>query len=558
MDGYIYNYTTAGNPVVDITGTSLQLLINFRDKNANAPSDHAPGSVGVLAFGALQVAARTPLSETFDQLWGVNKDSTGRTMQQRAVAQVIQEVQSQGGSNVSGSFPSTGALRSLVLAKGPVFLSYWLASASFKFSKGPLGADWNLTFDTELFVTIDTQNWPTISPKASVTVTNANISAANVGATVDESVQAVGNFLSSQPLAIFQGQEGDVDSSAAPPPDLSALTTFFTTLSSTAIPLGFLTLNPFIDSGAKTLNLRLVHAVDPAPVVLNDATAHGPSLFNPMLQINQTEVTPGQQVQVIGSYFPSNAATGLRIDWNDTSSGTLAESDIDSGPANGQTNVATESRHPNDNNNFFIATGLKPNTAYKFRVRDCDQLTCSDWSNWLTITTQGTNQVNLLLTAGGKTQTIGTATLASSGAFSVTVTIPANAALGVNHLSAELGGAELTSVNITVVATSQAAKPTLAVIDPNTNAVLQTPIVESTRKVSLQGRNFAPGSVPLYVDSKSGPQLGTATAAANGTFNANFVWPTVQTGSHLIVAYTTVNGQPAQATAGVYSEALPT
>ena len=38
MGGYIYNYASADNSVVDITGTSLQLLINFRDKNAKGPA----------------------------------------------------------------------------------------------------------------------------------------------------------------------------------------------------------------------------------------------------------------------------------------------------------------------------------------------------------------------------------------------------------------------------------------------------------------------------------------------------------------------------------------
>ena len=100
---------------------SLQLLINFRDKNGSAPSVHAPSSGGVPAFGLLAVALRTPLSELFDQLWGVNHDKNRQIMQQRGVATVIQENQSQGGSNVSGSFPSTGALRVVAWAKARYF-----------------------------------------------------------------------------------------------------------------------------------------------------------------------------------------------------------------------------------------------------------------------------------------------------------------------------------------------------------------------------------------------------------------------------------------------------
>jgi hypothetical protein len=57
----------------------------------------------------------------------------------------------------------------------------WLSGASFTFNKGGLGAQWELTLDTELFIIIDTLNWSTLSTKASITVDNANISAANVG-----------------------------------------------------------------------------------------------------------------------------------------------------------------------------------------------------------------------------------------------------------------------------------------------------------------------------------------------------------------------------------------
>jgi hypothetical protein len=542
MSGYIDNYANAGNPVVNITGTSLQLLLNFRDKNASAPNDHAPGSVGP-GFGLLQAVLRPPLSNLFDQMWGVNKDSNGQTMQQRAVALVTQEIQSQGGTNVSGSFPSTGTLQALATGNalnGPMFLSYWLAGASFTFNKGPLGAEWKLTFNVELFIIIDTQNWPTLSPKVSVSPADANISANNAGATIDGALQTLGNFFTDQPLSLFQGQEGDIDSSSAPPPDFSVLTDFFTKLASMAIPLGFRTLHPFIDSSTNSLNLRLIHRVDHAPLPANVAAPQGPSLFHPLLQIDQTEVSPNQQVHVIGSYFPVNMATELRIYWGDTSSGALAESDINWGPANGQTKVVSQNRNPGDTIGSFLATGLNPNASYKFSVRDCDQLTCSDWSNWLTVVTQSVRQVNLLLTSAGNTRTVGTTALTSTGFFSVSVTVPADAALGANQLSAEVGGTVLASLTITVVAPSQAANPTLAVIDPNTNAVL-----------------FPPGNVSLFVDSNTGTLLGTTIASANGAFTQDIVWPSIAIGSHKVVAYTIVKGQPAQATASVFSEALP-
>jgi len=134
MDGYIYNYATPSNPVIDITGTRLTLLLNFRDKNAAAATDHPASAVP--AFGLIQGALYPPLREIFTELWSVNVTNY-QTAMQAATNVVMQRTTTlaSGVSNIQGSLPSSGPLRALVLP-AQLFLSYWLPNASFTFNSG--------------------------------------------------------------------------------------------------------------------------------------------------------------------------------------------------------------------------------------------------------------------------------------------------------------------------------------------------------------------------------------------------------------------------------------
>src|SRR5262249_20127652 len=131
------------------------------------------------------------------------------------------------------------------------------------FHKGPLGAAWSLTFNVELFISVGLQTWPTPVVMGHVNVLDANISSANVGAAIDDALKTIANFVSEQPLALFQVQEGQIDSKSPPAPDLGPLTKFLNEIGKAGVPLGFLKATASVDSKGSTLDLRMFHAVDP-------------------------------------------------------------------------------------------------------------------------------------------------------------------------------------------------------------------------------------------------------------------------------------------------------
>src|SRR5580704_167850 len=204
----IYSY---GSPVVDVSGYSMKIVANYRDKSSTAAADHSAADAspslanGISAIG-LEVATIGPLSKIFDTLWNGTKDKNGKTMRVRATTQAVQQILSNGGSSVTGSFPETGTLLALAEPTGGFILSYWLPNAQFHFSKEALGADWNLTFDTELFISIALQNWPNVpAPVGSVNLSDANISAANFGAQLDEGLDQISTFFSTSNSGIDGG-----------------------------------------------------------------------------------------------------------------------------------------------------------------------------------------------------------------------------------------------------------------------------------------------------------------------------------------------------------------
>ena len=528
MDGYIYNYSTPGNPVIDITGTTLTLLLNFQDKTSSAPSDH-PASA-VLAIGFLQAAVDKPLNQIFDEIWNLNLNTNGQTMMQAATAQVEQAIttQASGVSNVSGSFPATGSLRALIVADGPLFLSYWLPGASFTFNKGPLDAEWKLTFDTELLIGIDTSKWPAVTVTPSADLANANISAANKGADLDEAAQELINFVTGQPSNIFQAQEGTVDAYPAPPPDVSQLTTFFSDLAAAALPSGFLQCSPFIDTGTRTLNLRLIHPPDPTPTLVNGARVA--SLIGAVLGFSEPQVKAGSQVTAIGSNFPAIQATQAYLAWNDTTAGDITESDI---LVQGQ--LVTLPRSSYDNGNHYTVLNLNPGTSYQFRVRDCDALTCSDWSNLLTITTAESNEVDLVLSFDG--QVIGSAILQDNGTFTTTVQIPLSVPPGTYMVQALLSGQLVMQSPITVVSANAIFTPVLLMINSATGIPYSGPaLVIGNFPAPMRGLYFNPGNVDIFIDQIAGVPLTSANADSTGSFSVAPVWPASVTGDHNLIA----------------------
>jgi len=562
--GYIYNYAGNGRVVTDITGSPAQISLFFENKGANSQSDH-PLPITMLPQNAQQFLT-TPLNRIFDQLWSGALDANGKTMRDRATDKAIAQIQKAAkkkgydASNISGSIPATGSMRAIALranpsglagARGPtLILSYWLQGADFTFNTGVADvATWRVTFDAELMIIIDFEYWGVfpnwLSPRATATAADANISAANVAAAAAEAWDSFTSFISDEPIAVFQAAEGSVDSTGTQPPDLGQLTSLLNSVSSVAVQAGFLSCVPIVDPNSRTAKLQLVHPIDPAPVLVSDSTLAGHSFLHPMLATGQSQVRAGAQFTAYGSYFPANLDTQIGLNWNDATTGRPLSSDIMWG-INGQTQpTISVSRQASQNaiynNNRYVATNLSPGANYQFQVRECDMFTCTGWSNLLNITSQPTNRVDLLLDypskdTPGLSHVVGSATLGASS-FSSTITVPAEVPPGVHRLWAQLAGTNVAETSITVLAPNQNLQPTLQVIDPATNVVWQNPGIQETYPFTLRGENFAPGRYLFYIDNTSGQELGVIFVGANGKFTATLKWPRGVYGIHSVIAY---------------------
>jgi Fibronectin type III domain len=209
---------------------------------------------------------------------------------------------------------------------------------------------------------------------------------------------------------------------------------------------------------------------------------------------------------------------------------------------------------------------LTPGTTYVFAVQGCpgQNVDCSAWSPDLEISTKfptpstsfnlpPTLSLSVPTVAAGNTVkvtgqsfansgaavtltltsqgvpiiTLGTATV-SQGGFSTTVTVAANTGPSSYQVHAQSTGAQ---ADASLQVTAPSSKQTLIVTDSN-EAVATS--ISSDSPYTLIGNNFAPGfGVTLYLDSKTGPQLGTATAGLqNETFTMTFNVTADQIGHH--------------------------
>lgn len=587
----------ADDNYTDITGQRLKVIFTLPDKDSGQMTDENTAALinqsqplpqsTKDSLAPLIGLALAPLSPTFDQMWSQTKDQNGKTMLDRSCDQAKNEIvtavtnefnsSSYTAYNVTCNFPSTGTLRAEVVGTNPeLILSYWLPNDSIDFQvTTPYTGSclfclsdphYTVTFDAELEIVADIPASPCdFSPQAEVLTHNGNVNADNAAADIGDFIGMVSNFFTDQPLNIFQSAEGQL-SSGMQAISLGTLGAGFDQMSqacNAARGLGFTQFTASVDA-INGLTLRLTHPLDNAPAPVNDATAHGPSLFSPTIAPSQSQqVNAGGQIAISGNYFPQDSAISLRVDWNDTTSGQITESDVDWGLQNGQIQHAIKPRTAYDNQNFFEADSLQANTGYQFRVRDCDLVTCSSWSAFQPVKTeaQGSNKVLFWLDNDSATQ-IGEATAGTGGTFSTNVSIPAAIPPGKHtlHAQVETPNGQQASTAITVLGANQSLQPEIAVVDSETNTLLQPGArIVAFEGFTLHGDGFGAGqSVTITLDSLSGQVIGTTQTGFDGTFQTQFAMPLVQNGgygNHTLVAAATSNGQTVQATVAVYVDA---
>jgi Fibronectin type III domain len=128
-------------------------------------------------------------------------------------------------------------------------------------------------------------------------------------------------------------------------------------------------------------------------------------------------------------------------------------------------------------------------------------------------------------------------TVSSQGGFSATLTIPSDIPPTSVTVTAQSNSAKATAT-LQVVAPS--AKGTLTLVYTPQGSGAVTDFAPDTPGYVLSGTNFTPGQVTIFLDSAQGPQLLTATVAANGTFNQTLEPSSAQIagkyGQHTLVA----------------------
>ncbi|TGQ51025.1 hypothetical protein EN836_26135 [Mesorhizobium sp. M1C.F.Ca.ET.193.01.1.1] len=257
-----------------------------------------------------------------------------------------------------------------------------------------------------------------------------------------------------------------------------------------------------------------------------------PSLTRPSISAPPV-VAAGANFNVSGQFFPPVAdPTRLKLSFSrDTTSACIGGSSQLEVTKAGQV-AAPATLKPSSNMSScsysYDVVGLTPSTAYSFRLRDCDYVTCSPWSAPFATTTLGPNNgpgpVAIVLDTGA---TLGTVAVDAAGGFLTSVRLPAETAPGVHRLTASTGGrgdtielrvtpagGETATLMVTIAFFGDVGCP-MRELDP--------PKIAADYTFPLFGSGFSPGKVRIYLDSSNGGlNLGSATVGADGTFCSEF------------------------------------
>ena len=275
-----------------------------------------------------------------------------------------------------------------------------------------------------------------------------------------------------------------------------------------------------------------------------------------MISTAQPLVKAGNAVQASGQYFPPNMnlATALTVTLRHGGYGENSvilggvcfggATELGSGLVGGAFDVRRLAGNAQGAcAASYDATNLVPNTAYQFRARDCDTLTCSPWSPTLRVTTAKVDPAKgrVILTLDGGTP-LGAATINAQGTFTTSITIPAGTSPGAHALRAVASDAKA-DVTIQVATSSPAgvSKASIMMVGllrgetgcPN-HPIRST---QTDDTFVLFGAGFAAGPVTIRLDTATGVSLGTATVRPDGSICQRMQSaPGNKAGAHKLVA----------------------
>lgn len=581
-DGNLPIYTSP----IDITGLRLKIEATVPDRDSGKPII-APLPNGVLP-PEMEAVLATPLSTQFDQNWAVNKDpKTGKTPRETAcdgekgiVKEVEKAVAKQGDAyrayEITCNLATTGMLVTKQVGS-TLSLGYLLTNNSVGFKSTspytckegngtifcPNDPRFTVSFAIELVTVVRTPSLCQITAEGGTVYTQAvDIQDQNFAATTAMLIKGSEFFAAERSIEAAQQQAPlPLDASFKKLRDSAACTGKAPGVS--RVLTAFKELETIIDLRQGVI-LRVGHVglatptVDapnpgaaPVPVPLDQT-----SFTRPMISTGQPVATAGTAVQVSGQYFPPsvNFATALPITLGHGGYGENSvilggvcfggATELQWGPVGGQQKVERLAGGADGRcATSFNATNLTPSTAYQFRARDCDPLTCSPWSALLKVTTAkgdpNKDKVTLTLDNG---IALATTTVNAQGKFEATVTIPAGTAAGTHTIYAVSGDAKAQEpIQVTAPAPAGGSNGSLMMVGLFTgqtgcpNNPINSTTVDDT--FQLFGSGLMAGSVTIRLDSATGLSLGTATVKADGTFCQKMqAAPANQAGAHTLVA----------------------
>ncbi len=617
------------NPI-DITGFRVQIHVAAPDRNTQKPIDvNLP--VGLIGPRMNQLFS-TPLSTLLDQQWSQVPDpKTGRTQRAQAcdgeqgIKFQVQKAVKQIGSGfsayeISCNLAPTGKL--LVKQVGStLYLAYLLTANKINFAVTTPGTckagngtafcandpRFTVTFASEITTVMRTPDLCHLTAEGATVITQSvNIESnhsltGSIAKLADDLI--LGHKFSAAERGIEAtevGMKTPVDGYFQEMRNSDACT------GKNQVLHGVLT----VFSGFETviertaIVFRVSHRGIAAPSVSAPnpgsktaaKTPAQPSFTRPMIATNRPSVIAGSQVQITGQYFPPNMdfTTSLPITFSPGGSilgGACpgGATELQWGPANAQPHterLAGDAKYSCATH--FEARGLTPGSAYQFRARDCDAITCSPWSALLKVTTATANadQGKVVLTIDGAAQAasapaagpgrisalqrsrvaapaaasdrvsvlerspvalafantnLGSAVVTPQGTFTSTVTIPAGISAG-SHTIKAVNGSATAEVAVVVAGTnaggSKASIMMVGLLRGETGCPNHP--ISSTQTDSgfvLFGAGFAPGQVTIHLDAPTTPVVGSATPGRDGSFCQQMPGvPGRQAGAHKLVA----------------------
>jgi hypothetical protein len=558
---------------IDVSSYHVQFHAVAPDRNTGQMLD-VPIPVGLLGPKMNQVVS-SPLGTQMDQYWAVTPDpKTGLTPKAEACNEIISQIQVQvkSGSSISAydvacNLASTGKL--LLQQEGStLILAYLLTNNNIGFNITtpatchaghgtpvcPNDPRITATFATEIVTTVRAVGVCQLLGEGGTVITQSvtidgNHNLAGAVATLADNL-----FLGHQIHVVERAIEGTekpvplpLDAAFKELRDSDGCTGKNVLISQTLKEFsGFETT---VDARPGIV-FHMIHPVMGVPVVqVPDAgAAPQPTFTRPMIATNRPTVQVGTPLGVNGRFFPlglNSITTMLPVTINHGGScfggGTDLQWGLPSGPMHNQHLQGTGTAQAVCAN-LFEATPLTPTTAYQFRARDCDSVTCSLWSKPARGVTAkvNTDGGKVVLSLDGVT-TLGTGTITPQGTFDTSVIVPANVAPGPHKIRAVNSTALAETALGVTGAAAGGSKASLMMVGVLTGELgcpnHQINSTQTDANFMLFGTGFQAGVVNVRLDTAAGLAVGNATAQADGSFCQRMIGvPGNQAGNHKLVA----------------------